>query len=216
MDRRVPGVQHPRRPETGREPVVVSTPLGTDTADRRAGVLFGVVSAIVLVVISVLNIFSSHLMAIMNNVSVWWHVAGAAVTLAATLAKSQEDRHVLDVLFDRFFFRAVEREAILSGAIRVMSPRSVAMVRSWPRAEITARRPEGERSKASTSLLTASYSSSFSFSAMERSRRSMTDAAAGDLAAVARRARVVRARPRLCWLASQLRSVRRSRLPTSV
>src|ERR671914_368257 len=33
--------------------------------------------------------------------------------LAATLAKSQEDRHVLDVLFDRFFFRAVEREAVL-------------------------------------------------------------------------------------------------------
>src|SRR5919106_3684042 len=32
--------------------------------------------------------------------------------LAATLAKSQEDRHVLDVLFDRFFFRAVEREAV--------------------------------------------------------------------------------------------------------
>ena len=32
--------------------------------------------------------------------------------LAATLAKSQEDRHVLDVLFDRFFFLTVEREAI--------------------------------------------------------------------------------------------------------
>src|ERR671916_239540 len=32
--------------------------------------------------------------------------------LAATLAKSQEDRHVLDVLFDRFFFRAVERAAV--------------------------------------------------------------------------------------------------------
>src|SRR3954471_16772963 len=32
--------------------------------------------------------------------------------LAATLAKSQEDRPVLDVLFDRFFFRAVEREAL--------------------------------------------------------------------------------------------------------
>ena len=32
--------------------------------------------------------------------------------LAATLAKSQEDRYVLDVLFDRFFFRAVEREAL--------------------------------------------------------------------------------------------------------
>jgi uncharacterized protein len=35
--------------------------------------------------------------------------------LAATLAKSQEDRHVLDVLFERFFFRAVEREAIDQG-----------------------------------------------------------------------------------------------------
>ena len=35
--------------------------------------------------------------------------------LAATLAKSQEDRHVLDVLFERFFFRVVEREAIGRG-----------------------------------------------------------------------------------------------------
>src|SRR5688572_29567860 len=35
--------------------------------------------------------------------------------LATTLAKSQEDRHVLDVLFDRFFFRVVEREAIDRG-----------------------------------------------------------------------------------------------------
>src|SRR3954453_2777641 len=35
--------------------------------------------------------------------------------LATTLAKSQEDRHVLDVLFDRFFFRAVEREAVERG-----------------------------------------------------------------------------------------------------
>ncbi len=35
--------------------------------------------------------------------------------LAATLAKSQEDRHVLDVLFERFFFRIVEREAVERG-----------------------------------------------------------------------------------------------------
>src|ERR671934_1108957 len=35
--------------------------------------------------------------------------------LAATLAKSQEDRHVLDVLFERFFFRTVEREAVERG-----------------------------------------------------------------------------------------------------
>src|SRR5215210_752284 len=37
--------------------------------------------------------------------------------LAATLAKSQEDRHVFDVLFERFFFRAVEREAIEQGLV---------------------------------------------------------------------------------------------------
>jgi uncharacterized protein len=36
-------------------------------------------------------------------------------SLATTLAKSQEDRHVLDVVFDRFFFRAVEREAVERG-----------------------------------------------------------------------------------------------------
>src|ERR687886_2655979 len=35
--------------------------------------------------------------------------------LAATLAKSQEDRHVLDVLFERFFFRVAEREAVEQG-----------------------------------------------------------------------------------------------------
>ena len=35
--------------------------------------------------------------------------------LSATLAKSQEDRRVLELVFDRFFFRAVEREAAEHG-----------------------------------------------------------------------------------------------------
>jgi uncharacterized protein len=35
--------------------------------------------------------------------------------LATTLAKSQEDRRVFDALFERFFFRAVEREAVEKG-----------------------------------------------------------------------------------------------------
>src|SRR5689334_25256172 len=35
--------------------------------------------------------------------------------LAATLAKSQEDRRGFELLFDRFFFRAVEREAVQRG-----------------------------------------------------------------------------------------------------
>jgi amino acid transporter len=33
----------------------------------------------ILVVAAVINIFSSHLLAVINNVSVWWHVIGAAV-----------------------------------------------------------------------------------------------------------------------------------------
>ena len=35
--------------------------------------------------------------------------------LSATLAKSQEDRRVLELVFERFFFRAVEREAVERG-----------------------------------------------------------------------------------------------------
>jgi len=34
---------------------------------------------VILALASALNIFSGHLMAVMNNVSVWWHVAGVAV-----------------------------------------------------------------------------------------------------------------------------------------
>src|SRR5690242_17291455 len=34
---------------------------------------------IILVLAALANIFSSHLLAIINNVSVWWHVAGAAL-----------------------------------------------------------------------------------------------------------------------------------------
>ncbi len=36
-------------------------------------------------------------------------------TLAATLAKSQEDRRIFELVFDRFFFRAVEAEAVEKG-----------------------------------------------------------------------------------------------------
>jgi amino acid transporter len=36
---------------------------------------------VVLVAVSVINIFSSHLLAVLNNVSVWWHVFGAAVVI---------------------------------------------------------------------------------------------------------------------------------------
>jgi amino acid transporter len=35
----------------------------------------------ILVIASVINIFSSHLLAIINNISVWWHVVGAAAVV---------------------------------------------------------------------------------------------------------------------------------------
>jgi amino acid transporter len=36
---------------------------------------------VILVLASVINIFSSHLLAVLNNISVWWHVAGAAAVV---------------------------------------------------------------------------------------------------------------------------------------
>ena len=45
----------------------------------------------------------------------WTNEEDFRAALAATLAKSQEDRRVFDILFDRYFFRAVEREAVERG-----------------------------------------------------------------------------------------------------
>jgi uncharacterized protein with von Willebrand factor type A (vWA) domain len=42
----------------------------------------------------------------------WTEPADFRETLAATIAKSQEDRRVFELLFDRFFFRAAEAEAL--------------------------------------------------------------------------------------------------------
>jgi amino acid transporter len=37
-----------------------------------------IIFVIVLILVALVNIFSSHLLAVINNVSVWWHVAGPA------------------------------------------------------------------------------------------------------------------------------------------
>ena len=37
---------------------------------------------VVLVLTALINIFGSRILAILNNISVWWHVAGAAVIIA--------------------------------------------------------------------------------------------------------------------------------------
>ena len=58
-----------------------STSFANDYSLTRVFIIFVAVLAIA----AVLNIFSSHLMAIMNNVSVWWHVAGAAFIIGILL-----------------------------------------------------------------------------------------------------------------------------------
>src|SRR5688572_12771693 len=45
----------------------------------------------------------------------WTNEEDFRAALAATLAKSQEDRRVFDILFERYFFRAVERQAVERG-----------------------------------------------------------------------------------------------------
>ena len=44
----------------------------------RTFVLF----VVILAISALINIFSSHLLAVINNISVWWHVAGAAAVIA--------------------------------------------------------------------------------------------------------------------------------------
>jgi amino acid transporter len=44
-----------------------------------------VIFLIVLFLVALVNIFSSHLLAVLNNISVWWHVAGAAAVVLILL-----------------------------------------------------------------------------------------------------------------------------------
>jgi amino acid transporter len=65
---------------------------------------------IVLILAAVVNIFSSHLLAILNNISVWWHVAGAsAVVLILFLVP---DHHAS---FASVFTHKVNNTGFISG-----------------------------------------------------------------------------------------------------
>ena len=52
---------------------------------------------VVLILISVLNIFSGHLMAILNNISVWWHVFGAALIVLILVFLPEQHMSISDV-----------------------------------------------------------------------------------------------------------------------
>ena len=74
---------------------------------KRVFVMF----LIILVVVAVINIFSSHLLAVINNISVWWHVAGAATVIAILIFIPEHHASVGDV-----FTKTVNNSGMWGGA----------------------------------------------------------------------------------------------------
>jgi amino acid transporter len=75
-----------------------STSFAGDYSLTRVFIIFVVVLALV----ALLNIFSSHLMAVMNNVSVWWHVAGAAAIVLILILVPDQHQSFSYVFTERF------------------------------------------------------------------------------------------------------------------
>ncbi len=57
---------------------------------------------VILVIASLLNIFSGHLMAVMNNVSVWWHVLGASAIVLILIFVPDHHQSFSYVFTERF------------------------------------------------------------------------------------------------------------------
>jgi amino acid transporter len=60
-----------------------------------------VIFVVVLLIAAVLNIFSSHLLAVMNNISVWWHVIGAAILVVILIVVPDDHLSFSQVFADR-------------------------------------------------------------------------------------------------------------------
>jgi len=61
-----------------------------------------IIFVVVLALAGALNIFSSHLMAVMNNVSVWWHVVGASAIVLILLLVPDQHQSFSYVFTERF------------------------------------------------------------------------------------------------------------------
>jgi amino acid transporter len=57
---------------------------------------------VILALITLINIFSSHLLALINNISVWWHVAGAAVLVLVLIFVPDQHLSFSQVFTDKF------------------------------------------------------------------------------------------------------------------
>jgi amino acid transporter len=56
---------------------------------------------VILALITLINIFSSHLLAMINNISVWWHVVGAAVLVGVLIFVPDDHLSFSQVFTDR-------------------------------------------------------------------------------------------------------------------
>ncbi|MDF1602403.1 amino acid permease [Nocardioides sp. YIM 152315] len=81
--------------------LTVSTYSESFAADYSLTRVF-LIFVVVLALASVLNIFSSHLMAIMNNVSVWWHVVGASLIVLVLIFVPDQHQSFSYVFTERF------------------------------------------------------------------------------------------------------------------
>ncbi len=81
--------------------LTISTYSDSFAADYSLTRVF-LIFVVVLVLASLLNIFSSHLMAIMNNVSVWWHVVGASAIVLILLFVPDQHQSFSYVFTERF------------------------------------------------------------------------------------------------------------------
>jgi amino acid transporter len=88
--------------------------LGTFSSSWLAGYSLTrvfVIFIILLAIAAVINIFSSHLLAIINNVSVWWHVFGAAAVILILFVIPQHHASLHDV-----FAKTINNSGMFGGA----------------------------------------------------------------------------------------------------
>src|SRR6202158_1216714 len=70
-----------------------------------------IIFVIILAVSATINIFSSHLLAVINNISVWWHVAGAAAVILILFLVPQQHASFSDV-----FAKTINNSGMFGGA----------------------------------------------------------------------------------------------------
>jgi amino acid transporter len=75
-----------------------STSYGDNYSLTRVFLIF----LVVLGIAALLNIFSSHLMAVLNNISVWWHVIGAAAIVLVLFVVPDDHQSFSYVFTERF------------------------------------------------------------------------------------------------------------------